>query len=209
MISDASAQRSKSTTAKRELIILGSVAVALLIVAASLYWYYYADRAGTQDHHYYVKVEANTTEEYLIRLPVPVNESGTMPPYFVQDIEVLVGNPVFALGESDHGTYLEVRASGYVEFEWVKGWPDTTGEVYGNLTMTTGAEGWDDHGPALSWIFSDRPDIRINLLHSSIHNYMSSPTWASGGGPTFSFNDYPNGTGWQQVGIDYGWMVIN
>jgi hypothetical protein len=93
-----------------------------------------------------VRIEANTTEEYVVRLPVPVDITGRMPPYFVQDIEVLMGYPVFALGEYDYGTGLEVRASGYVEFEWTKTWPESWNEIYGNITMTTGAEGWDDPG---------------------------------------------------------------
>jgi len=211
MTSDAPMQTPKSALGmnRKRILVIAAVIVVLLIAVASLSWFSLRDRAETRSHHYTVRIEANTTEEYVVRLPVPVDVSGRMPPYFVQDIEVLMGYPVFALGEYDHGTGLEVRASGYVEFEWTKVWPESWNEIYGNITMTTGAEGWDDPGPAHSWIFSDRSDIGISFHYSSINHHMETPTFASGGGPTFDFDMYPNGMGWQHIEISYGWMLIN
>lgn len=215
MVSDAHVETPKSipaTNRKRSATLVSVVVVALVVVIASISWLVMErsfDRNGTYGHHYYVRVEANTTEEYTIRLPVPIDTNSMMPPYFVQDLEVLMGQPVFALGEYDHGRGLEVRASGYLEFEWTKEWPESRNERYGNLTMTTGAEGWDDRGPCYSWMFSDTADVRIMLDYSSLHTYMSKPMYPSGGGPTFTFYGYPNGTGWQQVLMSYGWMVIN
>jgi hypothetical protein len=190
------------------LMIVCTVVIASLIIVASVHLFYY-ERAGVYAHQYYVCVETNDTAEYTIRLPVPNDDAGTYPLSFLEDIDVLKGEPEFELGIYGHGTGLEVRASGNLEFEWNKAWPESAGVRYGNLTMTTGAEGWTPSEPAYSWIFSDRSDIRIQFLYTSIHHYMSSPMWASGGGPTFGFIEYPNGTGWQQMRIDYGWMVIN
>jgi hypothetical protein len=194
---------------KKRTLVIAIVIVVLLVTVASISWFSLREQAGTRSHHYTVRIEANTTEEYVVRLPVPVNISDRMPPYFVQDIEILMGYPTFALGEYAYGTGLEVRASGYVEFEWTKVWPESWNEIYGNITMTTGAEGWDDPGPARSWIFSDRSDIEISFLYSSINHHMETPIFASGGGPMFDFHMRPNGTGWQQIEIDYGWSVMN
>lgn len=215
MASDAPVPAPRSipvTNRKRIAMLVSVVVVASFVTVASVSWLLTEkpfDRNGTYRHHYYVRVEANTTEEYTIRLPVPNDASGRMPPYFMQDIEVLMGEPVFALGEYDYGRGIEVHASGYLEFEWTKVWPESWNVRYGNLTMTTGAEGWSEAGPCNSWIFSDRPDIRIFFQYSSIHRYMAGPMFASGGGPTFYINEYPNGTGWQQMPVDYGWMLIN
>jgi hypothetical protein len=211
MTTDAPMQphRSALGTNKKRILAIAAVIVVLFVAVASVSWSSSRDRAPTRSHQYIVRIETNTTEEYVVRLPVPVDVSRRMPPYFVQDIEIHMGYPIFALGEYDYGIGLEVRASGYVEFEWSKVWPESWNEVYGNLTMTTGAEGWDDPGPARSWIFSDLSDMRIFLLHSSINRHMETPVFVSGGGPTFDFYTYPNGTGWQQVEMDYGWMVIN
>jgi hypothetical protein len=38
---------------------------------------------------------------------------------------------------------------------------------------------------------------------------METPVFSSGGGPMFDFYMYPNGTGWQQIEISYGWILIN
>lgn len=211
MTTDASMQSPKSAIGmnKKRILVIAVVIIVLLVAVTSVSWLSLRDREGTRSHHYYVRIEANTTEEYVVRLPVPVDISGRMPPYFVQEIEILMGYPVFALRESEYGTGLEVRASGYIEFEWTKVWPESWNEIYGNITMTTGAEGWDASGPAHSWIFSDRSDTRIHFLFSCTNHHMETPVWSSGGGPTFDFYMYPNGTGWQQIEIDYGWMVIN
>ncbi len=131
---------------------------------------------------------------------------------FLRDIDVLVGEPTFELGEYGHGMGLEVSARGDLEFEWAEAWPESSNVSYGNLTMTTGAEGWGSStplNPRYSWIYSDRSDIRIQFLYTSIHQYMVSPRWASGGGPTYGFIEYPEGTGWQEMPVDYGWVLIN
>lgn len=200
------------TDRKRIAVLVSVVIVASLVAIASMSWLMTEEpfeRNGTYRHHYYVRVDANTTEEYTIRLPIPNDTNGKMPYDFMYDLEVLMGEPAFALGEYEHGRGLEVRASGYLEFEWTKVWPESWESRYGNLTMTTGAEGWRDVGPCHSWVFSDRADIRVLFQHSSIHHYAAGPMFASGGGPTFYFYEYPNGTGWQQMAVDYGWMLIN
>jgi len=122
MTTDASIQSPKSALGmnKKRILVIAVVIILLLAAVASVSWLSQWDRTGTRSHHYYVRIEANTTEEYVVRLPVPVDISGRMPPYFVQDIEILLGYPVFALREYDYGTGLEVRASGYIEFEWTK-----------------------------------------------------------------------------------------
>lgn len=210
---DMPPKRSSLLTDKRRTAIsVSAIVVASFVTLATISWLLIErpfDRNGTFDHHYFVRVEANTTEEYTIRLPVPNDENGSMPPYFMQDLEVIMGEPVFALAEYDYGVGIEVRARGYLEFEWSRAWPESWGGRYGNLTMTTGAEGWSNAEPCNSWIFSDRSDIRIFFMYSSIHHYMASPMFASGGGPTFDFYEYPTGTGWQQMPVDYGWMLIN
>jgi len=211
-VPDPPRQMTKPNDKRRTIMVTLAILVALVVVVASVAWFVIEgpfDRNGTYDHYYFVRVEANSTEEYTISLPVPTNESGVMPVRFMQDLEVAMGEPVFALGDTVHGKAIEVRASGYLEFSWSKQWPESWDERYGNLTMTTGAEGWEDRGPCVSWIYSDRPDIRIYFMYESIHEYMSAPHWASGGGPTFSFYMYPDGNGWQQVSVDYGWMIIN
>lgn len=206
-------QRPRHVTDRKRIAVLASaVIVASLVTVATMSWLLTErpfERNGTFRHHYYVRVDANTTEEYTIRLPVPNDTSGRMPYYFVNDIEVLTGDAVFGLGDYGHGIGLEVRASGYLEFEWEKVWPESWDERYGNLTMTTGGEGWNNVGPCHSWVFSDRFDIRIFFQYSSIHQYMAGPMFSSGGGPTFYFYEYPLGTGWQQMPVDYGWMLIN
>ena len=197
---------------KRKVVLVYAIIIASIVALASVSWFVLDrsfDRDGTYNHYYNVKVKANTTEEYVIRLPVPNDESERMPPRFMTELEIVIGNPVFALGDSIHGMAIEVRASGYLEFTWAQGWSESWNERYGNLTMTVGAEGWDNPGPCVSWIFSDCSDIRILFTYYSIHDYLAAPHWASGGGPTFAFEIYPSGTGWQEVPVDYGWMVIN
>lgn len=196
---------------KRGLLVVCVLVVTILIIAATATWLHY-DRKGVFSHHYYVKVETNGTDEYTIRLPMPHDMSSRYPLSFLSDIEIINGEATFELGVYGQGMGLEVRASGDLEFEWAKAWPESSNVRYGNLTMTTGAEGWGSSSPlnpCYSWIYSDRSDIRIQFLYSSIHEYMVSPRWASGGGPTFSFIEYPQSTGWQRMPIDYGWLVIN
>lgn len=211
MSSSVPTQSSKPIPAigRKWIPVIIAVVVVLLVAIAAATWYSLRDREGTRSHHYLVRIEANTTAEYVVRLPVPVNTSGWMPPYFMQDIEILKGYPVLALGEYEYGTGLEIKASGYVELQWNKVWPESWNEIYGNLTMTTGAEGWSDPGPALAWIFSDSPDFKIYFSYSCINHHMETPFFASGGGPIFDFYMFLNGMGWQQIYIDYGWMLIN
>ena len=198
---------------RQTIIVIASVIIILALVTVALvFWTLQArvfERNGIFHHHYYVRVEANSTEEYTFRLPVPNDTNGRMPYDFVYELEVLTGEPVFALGNYEHGKGLEGRASGYLEFEWSKTWSESRNERYGNLTMTVGAEGWNPVGPCYSWMFSDRSDIRVSFNYFSINEYMVSPTFASGGGPTFSFCEYPDGAGWQKIAMDYGWMLIN
>ena len=213
-IPNASEQPSKQIPGpnrRRRLLVVCAIVVAMIMIAASTALLHY-DRQGVFSHHYYVKVEANGTEEYTIRLPVPHDTSSRYPLSFLGDIEVLDGDPAFQLGVYGHGMGLEVSARGDLEFEWTEAWPESSNVRYGNLTMTTGAEGWSSSSrlnPCCSWIYSDRSDIRIQFLYTSIHEYMVSPMLASGGGPTFSFIEYPEGTGWQEMPVDYGWVVLN
>jgi len=197
---------------RRVVVIVSVVIVSVIILAAFVYWYHSrssSERNGTYSHEYSLKVEANTTEEYIIRLPVPNDSSGRMPHDFLSELEVIKGVAVFALGDYENETCLEIRASGYLEIEWDKAYPASWNERYGNLTMTTGAEGWRTHDPCYSWIYSSRNDIKMTFYYSSIHHYMASPWFASGGGPTFYFSEYFYWQGWQQITIDYGWLIIN
>lgn len=213
MTSESSSPKPDKVPANNRTI---SLVLVLVLVSAAItagaYWQVTKEpfgRHGTFRHHYSIVIEANTTEEYTIRLPVPNDVNGEMPYGFIDDLEVHMGNSAFALANYEYGRGLEVRASGYLSLDWIKAWPESSHDRYGNLTMTIGAEGWTDHAPRLSWIYSDRSDIRIMFNYWSIHQYMATPTWSSGGGPTFSLIVYPEGTGWQQVPIDYGWMLIN
>jgi len=144
----------------------------------------------------------------VIRLPVPMNAVGNMHPHFMGELEVIVGDPVFALAEYDHGIGLEVRSRGYLEFQWSMELSESWASDFGNLTMTTGAEGHTYSNDAHTRIFSDSSDINVIFSYSSIHHHTSR-NWVSGGGPTFEFDEHPDGTGWQRISIYYGWMVIN
>lgn len=193
-------------------MIASVLAVAAAVAVASVSWFLLQSRYdgdGAYDHHYYVRILANSTEEYVVRLPVPVDAHGIVEDHFVQDLVILSGNATFALGEFDHGTGIEIHASGHLEFEWTKEWPVSAGERYDAITMTTGAGGLDHAEPCVSWIYSDRSDISIWFLFSSIHEYKSAPWWTSGGGPTYSFCEYPEGSGWQQIPMGYGWLIVN
>jgi hypothetical protein len=193
---------------RRRTLILASIIIATSLIAVVWAAWLLQDSESGYDEYYHVRIDAVDTDEYVIRLPVPCDEVCRMPPYFIGEIEVEAGEPVFALAEYDHGFGLEIRSRGYLEFDWSKELSGSWDSGYGNLTMTAGLEDYGQPNEARSWIFSDSSDIRIVLSYSSIH-FESSRRWTSGGGPTFEFDGYPNGTGWQSVPIQYGWLVIN
>lgn len=184
--------------------------ITAVILLASLTWLPRTTHV-TYDHHYYVKVDANITGEYTLRLPVPHDANDKFPVTFIEELEVMAGEPVFSLEVFGHGLGLEVLAGGDIEFEWTLESPASSNVKYGNLTMTYGAEGWTHSSredPSYSWICSDSNDIMVQFLYSCI-SHIASRGWVSGGGPTFEFFEYPSGTGWQRMPIDYGWLVIN
>jgi len=203
----------KRSQSKRVRRVVVSV-IILLVIALVAYaaWYnltWPLGRKGVYSHGYSLKVETNSTEEYVIRLPVPHDRSEMMPDDFLSELEVTMGVAELSLGTYDNETYLEIRSSASLNLEWERTIPDSMNERYGNLTLTTGAEGWSSHDQCYSWVYSSRIDIEMTFYYSSIHHYNVTPWWASGGGPTFRFWGHPLQSGWQQTLVDYGWLVID
>jgi hypothetical protein len=203
----------KAFIIRRGVILLVSLLLVIALVLSAFYLRYAvpeSDRDGTYRHSYRVEISTDSTSVYTLMLPVPRDINGSIPPGFMSEIEYDEGKIVAVLDSCEHGTALEITGFGSTNLSWSGFWLDTETNRFGNMTMTTGGEGWSHReDPVVTWIYCSMAGVKISLYHSSIHHYYTNSWFASGGGPWFNLRGYDAAEGWQQPELEYGWMLIN
>lgn len=207
-------ERSSNTFIVRRLVVL-LVALCLIIalVLFSLYQresVHESNHDGTYRHTYRVEISTNSTSNYTLLLPLPRDVNGTIPPGFMSELEYDDGKIVAVFNSSEQGAALKITGIGSANLSWSAIWSDTELSCYGNMTMTSGGEGWSHtEDPVVTWLYCSIAGVRISLDSSSVHQYYMNSWFATGGGPWFRLHDYYAAEGWQQPELEYGWMLIN
>ena len=203
----------KVLASRREMTILVAIGVVVCLVLLAFGMGLFAQRSGhdgTYTHTYEVRILTNSTSEYTLLLAIPRNATGDIPATFISDLEYDGSKIAAVLNSSEHGLALKIVGSGSTNLSWSDEWRVTERDRFGNMTMTSGAEGWTHReGPAVTWLYCSVSGVQVSLFYESINKYHVSPWFVSGGGPIFSLYNHITAEGWQQPQIDYGWMVIN
>jgi hypothetical protein len=204
-------KRNMPTTA-----IVAVVAVLAVVVLSGLYLYgalpWLFDEDPRYSHSFSLTIDPNSTSEFLIICPVPVNASGSPCPMFVEELEVTSGAPNCLPVDNEHGCGLQVSGQGYTRLHWEGDWGEDEGDWYLNLSMTNAPSSWDYDTPDegfWSWIYSSNETLGIRLSYSAEQIHNETPRWLSGGGPGFYISLTTTEEGWCQAFLDYGWSVIN
>jgi hypothetical protein len=197
------------------MILATLIALVIVLVAMLSAFLYFNGLLGENprySHPYHLTVEPNSTADFSIICPVPINSSGSLYPDFVSEIEVVSGDPEYLLIETEHGYGLQVSGSGYTKLTWEGRWKVSDGDWYLNLTMTNAPCQWDYDTPDngfWSWIHSSNEPPRMRLSYSADRIHNEAPWFISGGGPNFRIAVTMTQEGWCQVLLDWGWKVIN
>jgi len=207
-------QRSfKTLVVRRGVVLLVGLCLVIALVLFALYQRHSvqeSERDGTYRHTYSVEISTSSISVYTLMLPVPRDVNGTIPPGFMSELEYDKGKIVAVLDSSEHGTVLKITGNGSANLSWSAIWSDTEMSRYGNMTMTSGGEGWSHtEDPVVTWLYCSVAGIKISLYDSSIHHRYTNSWFATGGGPWFRLHDYDAVEGWQQPELEYGWMLIN
>jgi hypothetical protein len=193
-------------------VVIVLVVVLVAILSAFLYFNGLLGENPRYSHSFYLTIEPDSTSVFTIICPVPTNLSGSLCPNFVNEIEVVSGDPEYLLVENEHGTGLRVSGSGYTKLTWEGKWKVDDGDWYLNMTMTNAPCQWDYDEPAegfWAWVGSEDASVHIRMTYSAERIHNESPMFVSGGGPCFSLSMTTSGNIWEQAVLDYGWVVIN
>jgi len=111
-------------------IVIVLVIVLVAILSAFLYFNGLLGENPRYSHSFYLTIEPNSTSTFTIICPVPTNMSGSLYPDFVNEIEVVSGDPEYFLVETEHGTGLKVSGSGYTKLTWEGKWKVDDGDWF-------------------------------------------------------------------------------
>lgn len=191
-------------------VVLSGVLSAFLYLNGFSPWLF--SENPRYSHSFYLTIDPNSTSEFTVVCPVPVNESGSQYPGFIYEIEVTSGDPAYMLVETAYGLGLQVSGQGHTSLHWSGNWRIGDGDWYLNMTMTNAPCDWNYDAPDggfWAWVHSSSSIVLIRLIYSADRVHNETPLFASGGGPIFRLSKYGSGDGWEQVPLDYGWKIIN
>ena len=204
---------------KRALALVGVIVIAM--VASVALWRAYAagwlpfDEDREYEHSYSLEIVSDTDEGYTLMVPVPLNKTGAQYAGFLDELTVTLGEVDISVVDTVHGKALEVIGSGNATLEWDSGWSAEDEGWYLNISMTSGSPFDYDSNTRSSWIYSDQGGLSVRLSFSAEQTYNETPTFMSGGGPSYRLmdgeGDYTLDTqvGWQETVLEYYWMAIN
>jgi hypothetical protein len=138
----------------------------------------------------------DTSEETTLFVPLPVDRSNNVTVGLIDGLEVIEGDAVWDIVDTDHGTALEVRTSTgcilSVQQECgEKGRDEGREWVYShNLSTMSGVDGTAYE----AWVFSSN-------ANTTLYMELSMDT-GLGVVLSYSCDGVPLGVGWQTVGMD-------
>ena len=204
---------------KRGFALVGVIVIAM--VASVVLWRAYAagwlpfDEDRNYSHSYSLEIVVETDEGYTLMVPVPLNKTGAQYAGFIDELTVTLGEVDVSVVDTLHGKALEVTGSGNATLEWDSRWSAEDEGWYLNISMTSGSP-FDYHSDTRSsWIYSDQDGLSVRLSFSAQQTYNETPTFPSGGGPSYSLmdgvGDYTLDTqvGWQETVLECYWEAIN
>ncbi len=204
---------------KRAFAHVGVIAIAM--VASVVLWMVYAagwlpfDEDREYSHSYSLKIITDTDEGYTLMVPVPLNKTGAQYAGFIDELTVTLGEVDISVVDTLHGKALEVTGSGNATLEWDSRWSAEDEGWYLNISMTSGNPFDHDNDTRSSWIYSDQGGLSVRFSFSAQQTYNETPTFPSGGGPSYSLmdgeGDYTLDTqvGWQETVLECYWEAIN
>ncbi|MEA3283281.1 MAG: hypothetical protein U9Q68_12165 [Euryarchaeota archaeon] len=142
------------------------------------------------------ELTVDTSEETTLFVPLPVDESNNVTMGLIDKLELVEGDAVWAIVDTDHGKTLEVRTSTGCALSarqecGKKGWDEGRNWVYRyNISMLSGV----DKAAYEAWIFSSN-------ANTTLYMGLSMDT-GLGVVLRYGCDDVPLIEGWQTVAVD-------
>jgi len=193
--------------------------VVAIVIAAGFYAFIYTynrlPRSFEEDpryeHSFLLTIEADQFAEFAVICPVPVNSTGSVYSGFMDEVEILSGDPECALVVTNRGYGLQVSGVGPTELRWDGDWGRGEEDFYLNMSMTNAPCSWDYEAPdgGFSAQISSDSQLQIGLYYTALSLRNVGPAFISGHGPHFVLRHQLYGIGWESLSLEYGWVLLN
>jgi hypothetical protein len=142
------------------------------------------------------ELRIDTSEETTLFVPLPVDESSNVVMELVDGLELVDGDAVWDIADTEHGTALEVRTSTGCVLSaqqecGKKGWDEGREWVYShNLSTLPGVDGTAYE----AWVFSSNANTTV-YMRLSMDNGIGVVL-------RYSCDDAPLSVGWQTIELE-------
>ncbi len=162
-------------------IVVSGISLSSGILGDAMMWY---------------ELTIDTSEETTLFVPLPVDESNNVIEGIIDELEVIEGDAVWNIVDTEHGTALEVRTSTGCALSaqqecGKKGWDEGREWVYShNLSTLSGVDG----AAYEAWVFSSNANTTL-YMRLSMDNGM-------GVFLRYRCDDTPLSVGWQTIELE-------
>jgi len=205
----------KDKILKKKPIRVVAIAIVVITILVVSWWFGHTKVVYTYYTEYEVKVSPNSTSNYVIYVPVPVDSKGNVSEITINLI-LEKGNASWEIISTQYGPALKVYGSGDII---ISAKSVEKAYCYNNLSMITienvTHHGFYCNGTAHLYCESDDPDINItihvNLTQDSRVEYsdrIRGKFWEDGSTRYTFVEGAINGSGWQSVSVTKSIEVV-
>jgi hypothetical protein len=141
------------------------ILIIAILICSSLTLSFVFNHEETDPYHYHITLNSNSTEEYSVACPVPVDISGNLCAHFIDDLQIEEGRAIIELNPAPYGPAITISGKGRIDISWNASLPISAENRFWYMSMTSG----DFHfglEKNLTWVYSDTANVSLSLSFS-------------------------------------------